>query len=166
MWQHRYILAESTFLPAGTVLRGVAVFDNHPVCNVGGEGQRDVCPPKQFEGLPDVLYFGVGVGDCQFLHVSRSTGVTAVGSQFVSFGTLFLDFDRDGDEDVFVSNGHVIRFPANAPVRQVPLLLENRNARFVNVAPDREWGSAICGSPILPHGAAGEFGLGSAVNST
>ncbi|MSR58487.1 MAG: VCBS repeat-containing protein, partial [Planctomycetaceae bacterium] len=208
-------------------------FDNHPFCPAGNDDQRDVCPPKKFEGLPDVLYFGVGdgtfrdgsaeaglmhagksaevsmfdsdkglgvlladvdldgdldiyvandtvpkflyrnrgngvfdevggqsgaalsdtatsdgsmgldigdfnndglpdlwvanyereslalyrnEGDCQFLHVSRSAGVTAVGSLFVSFGTLFLDFDRDGDEDIFVTNGHVIRYPVNAPL--------------------------------------------------
>jgi hypothetical protein len=96
------------------------------------------------DGLPDLwvanyereaLALYRNEGDCQFLHVSRSTGVTAVGSLFVSFGTLFLDFDRDGDEDVFVSNGHVIRYPVNAPLKQVPLLFENRGARFVNVAP-------------------------------
>jgi hypothetical protein len=227
-------------------------FDNHPFCGGGKEAQRDVCPPKRFEGLPDVLYFGLGdgtfrdgsqeagimpvgkppelsmfdcdkglgvllgdvdldgdldiyvandtvpkflyrnrgngtfdevgsqsgaalsdmatadgsmgldmadfnldglpdlwvanyereslalyrnEGDCQFLHVSRSTGVTAVGSLFVSFGTLFLDFDRDGDEDIFVTNGHVIRYPINAPLKQLPLLFENRGGRFVNVAP-------------------------------
>jgi hypothetical protein len=227
-------------------------FANDPYCTAVTEGQREVCPPKRFEGLPDLLYLGFGdgtfrdasyeagimpvgkppdlsmfdcdkglgvlladvdldgdldiyvandtvpkflyrnrgdgtfdevggqsgtalsdiatpdgsmgldigdfnldglpdlwvanyereslalyrnEGDCQFLHVSRSTGVTAVGSLFVSFGTLFLDFDRDGDEDIFVTNGHVLRFPNNAPVRQVPLLFENRAGRFVNVAP-------------------------------
>jgi hypothetical protein len=227
-------------------------FENHPFCNGPGKDQREVCPPKTFEGLPDVLYFGIGdgtfrdgsgeaglvnigrpaevpmfdsdkglgvlladvdldgdldiyvandtvpkflyrnrgngtfdevawqsgaalsdaatadgsmgldigdfnldglpdlwvanyereslalyrnEGDCQFLHVSRSTGVTAAGALFVSFGTLFFDFDRDGDEDIFVSNGHVIRFPVNAPLKQLPLLFENLGGRFVNVAP-------------------------------
>ena len=28
MWQHRYVLAEPTRLPAGTTVRGVAVYDN------------------------------------------------------------------------------------------------------------------------------------------
>lgn len=96
------------------------------------------------DGLPDLwvanyeresLALYRNEGDCQFLHVSRTTGVTAVGALFVSFGTLFLDFDRDGDEDIFVSNGHVIRYPVNAPLKQLPLLFENRSGRFVNVAP-------------------------------
>jgi hypothetical protein len=227
-------------------------FDNDPFCTATNGAHRDICPPKKFAGLPDVLYFGVGDGtfrdasvearlmpvgkppelsaydidkglgvlladvdldgdldiyvandtvpkflyrnrgngvfdevagqsgtalsdtanadgsmgldigdfnndglpdlwvtnyerEClglyrndgngQFLHVSRAAGVTAVGSQFVSFGTLFLDFDRDGDEDIFVTNGHVVRYPINSPVKQLPLLFENRGGRFVNVAP-------------------------------
>lgn len=217
-------------------------FANHPFCAGLSPQQRDVCAPKQFEGLPDVLYFGRGdgtfadasrqaglrsggkglgvlmadidadgdldiyvandtvdnflyrnkgggqfeeigqesgtavndmgtpdgsmgvdlidfngdgrpdlwvanyenesfalyrnEGNCQFLHVSRPTGVSAVGGLSVGFGTVCFDFDGDGDEDVFVANGHVVRFPINAPLRQLPLLLENQSGkRFVNVAP-------------------------------
>ncbi len=73
-------------------------------------------------------------GGCFFQHVSQSAGVTAIGGLYVGWGTLFLDFDHDGDEDIFCSNGHVIRFPSNAPLRQRPLLLENRAGRFLNVA--------------------------------
>jgi hypothetical protein len=96
------------------------------------------------DGLPDLwvanyeresLALYRNDGECTFLHVSRAVGVAAVGMQFVSFGTVFFDFDRDGDEDVFVSNGHVIRYPVNSPLKQLPLLFENRGGRFVNVAP-------------------------------
>ena len=62
-------------------------------------------------------------------------GVTAVGANYVGWGTRFLDMDLDGDEDVFASNGHVLRFPAEAPRRQRPLVFENvHGRRFVNVA--------------------------------
>ncbi len=75
-------------------------------------------------------------GNFVFQHVSRSTGITAVGGLAVGWGTVFLDFDRDGDEDAFVSNGHVIRYPTNAPLRQAPLLFQNdKGSRFQNVAP-------------------------------
>ena len=217
-------------------------FDNHPFCPASKQGARESCPPREFKGLPDVLYFnngdgsfrdasrecgvqpegkglgvvaadfdvdgdvdiyvandtvanfllrndgtgkfeeiglisgtglnqvgtadgsmGVDVGDynldglpdlwvvnyeresialyrndgnCMFQHVSQGTGVTAVGALYVGWGTNFCDFDNDGDEDTFVSNGHVIRYPENAPIFQKPLLFDNRNGkRFENVAP-------------------------------
>ncbi len=216
---------------------------NNPVCSSIGGNRRDVCPPKRFDPLPDVLYFGVGdgtfrdgsreaglstlgkglgvliadldldghqdvyvandtvpnflyhntgngkfedisessgasvndrglpdgsmgvdIGDFNldglpdlwvsnyeresfavyrnfggknFLHVSQATGVTAVGGQFVGWGTVSFDVDSDGDEDVFVSNGHVVHFPEAAPVRQHPLLFENLlGKRFQDVAPN------------------------------
>ena len=96
------------------------------------------------DGLPDIwvtnyehenfgLYRNLGQG--QFLHVSQSLGVAAVGVAYVGWGTRFLDLDLDGDEDIFVSNGHVLRFGAVAPRRQRPLVFENVDGRrLVNVA--------------------------------
>ena len=75
-------------------------------------------------------------GDVFFTHVSQMVGITNVGGLFVGWGTAFFDFDRDGDEDAIVSNGHVIRFPSNSEIEQLPLLLENLDGkRFQNVAP-------------------------------
>ncbi|MDA1018360.1 MAG: CRTAC1 family protein [Planctomycetota bacterium] len=74
-------------------------------------------------------------GDCFFRHVSQSKQVMSVGPNYVGWGTAFLDFDCDGDEDLVVMNGHVVRYPRNAPVKQRPLLFENdRGMRVVNVA--------------------------------
>jgi len=87
-----------------------------------------------FERESNALYRNDG--KCFFQHVSQGTGITAVGALYVGWGTAFADFDQDGDEDPFVSNGHVIRYPENSPVKQNPLLFENQNGkRFVNVAP-------------------------------
>ena len=69
-------------------------------------------------------------GAAQFLHVSRTTGLSVLGGLFVGFGTACEDFDLDGDEDIVVANGHVILFPAASPLRQLPLVLENQDARF------------------------------------
>lgn len=91
------------------------------------------------DGLPDLwvsnfadaissLYRNYGGGI--FRHVSRPMGVAAAGSQFVGWGTVFFDADGDGDEDVFVSNGHLMRFPKAAPIRQVPLLFENLEGKL------------------------------------
>ena len=74
-------------------------------------------------------------GNCSFQHVSQSMGVSDVGGLYVGWGTVFFDFDRDQDEDVFVSNGHVIRFPVNSTIRQRPVLFMNlAGKRFENVA--------------------------------
>ncbi|HSG73046.1 MAG TPA: CRTAC1 family protein, partial [Planctomycetaceae bacterium] len=73
-------------------------------------------------------------GNCLFQHISQSTGIKSAAGLLVSWGTAFFDMDCDKDEDVFVSNGHVIRHPVNAPLRQLPLLLANdRGQRFVNI---------------------------------
>ena len=123
-------------LPSGTSLNERGTPDGSMGVDVGD---------FNLDGLPDIWVanyenesFALYRNDerCFFQHVSQSTGVTAIGSLRVGWGTAFLDFDGDGDEDVVASNGHVIRYPANAPVRQTPLLLENKaGRRFVDVAP-------------------------------
>ncbi len=71
-----------------------------------------------------------------FDHVSSHVGITRVGQVFVGFGTVFVDADCDGDEDILVTNGHVMRNPANSPVMQHPILFENTDGRFANRAND------------------------------
>jgi enediyne biosynthesis protein E4 len=91
-------------------------------------------------------------GQLMFRHISQPTGVTAVGGLFVGWGTSCFDVDRDGDEDMFVSNGHVIRYPTNAPLRQQPLLFENLGGtRFRNVAPTS---GVYLASPHMGRGVA------------
>ncbi len=65
-------------------------------------------------------------GNGYFNVASRPAGISAVGLVYVGFGAGFLDYDNDGNEDVFISNGHVVRIPPlPAQVRQKPLLLAN-----------------------------------------
>lgn len=86
-----------------------------------------------YENESQALYRNQGRG--LFLHVSQSTGITAVGTLAVSWGTIAFDPDQDGDEDVLISNGHVIRYPNNSPLAQEPFLFENNGeGRFTNVA--------------------------------
>jgi hypothetical protein len=70
------------------------------------------------------LYRNRGGG--QFVYASRSAGIGAIGLTYVGFGTGFLDFDRDGAEDIFIANGHVLRHPPSpAEGKQRPVLLRN-----------------------------------------
>jgi hypothetical protein len=70
------------------------------------------------------LYRNRGQG--QFVYASRSGGISALGLIYVGFGTGFLDYDRDGAEDLFISNGHVVRYPPPpGELQQRPVLLRN-----------------------------------------
>lgn len=69
-------------------------------------------------------------GAASFTHVSQVAGIYALGSSYVGFGTAACDLDRDGDEDLVVSNGHVVNHPQSGSVRQKPLLLLNEGGRF------------------------------------
>lgn len=98
------------------------------------------------DGLPDIwvsnyerqsfaLYQSRAPGI--FQHVSAVTGISAVGRTYVGFGTVALDADLDGDQDIFAANGHVMYESESAPLRQFPLFYENQNGeRFRNVAAD------------------------------
>jgi hypothetical protein len=117
------------------LIRGVAV-DQMGLANGSmGVELADV----DLDGWPDLwvanydrellaLYRNVGNG--AFLHVSQSAGIAAIGNRYVSWGMAARDFDRDGDEDLVVSNGHVLHFPSGSPERQLPLVFESRQGRF------------------------------------
>jgi len=47
------------------------------------------------------------MGDGTFSDVSEPTNLGGVTAALVGFGTRFIDFDNDGDLDLFVANGHV-----------------------------------------------------------
>jgi hypothetical protein len=76
-----------------------------------------------YENETFALYRNTGQGN--FLWATEQSGVNAIGTLFVGFGTVAGDFDRDGDEDLAVANGHVMLHPAHSSVAQEPLLLVN-----------------------------------------
>ena len=76
-----------------------------------------------YEGQDDALYRNLGGG--LFQQVSRASGVAALGRKFVGFGTGFVDFDRDGEPDLFIAHGHALRRPASGYRAQKPVLLRN-----------------------------------------
>ena len=91
-----------------------------------------------------------------FTHVSQQTGLSQIGGIHVSWGTCCFDMDCDGDEDIFVTNGHVSRFPINSQVLQRPFICENHQGkRFVDA---KSATSNYLQSPHMGRGAAvGDF---------
>ena len=77
-------------------------FDKHPHCDGPSGHPSDVCPPRQFEGLPHAIYYGNGDGT--FRDASSETGIKPVGK---GLGVVAADLDLDGDIDVYVANDTV-----------------------------------------------------------
>ena len=91
-------------------------------------------------GLPDIwvtnfvnelfaLYRNEGAGT--FLEIGNSQGMKLLGRNNVGFGTLAEDFNLDGVDELFVSNGHTYLVEDGvSPRRQLPMLLERRGGIF------------------------------------
>jgi len=73
-----------------------------------------------------------------FNYHTQAAGIAALGQVYVGWGTAFVDTDLDGWEDIFVTNGHAIRYPFGRGVyrKQSPVLLMNNKGRF-SLATDR-----------------------------
>ena len=127
-------------LLSGTALSDRGVPDGSmgvDVCDFNNDGLADIWVVN-YESETSALY--QSSGNMVFRHVSQRAGINSVGGLYVGWGTCCQDFDLDGDEDMFVSNGHVIRYPVNAPLKQRPLLFLNTgvdksgNVRFANAS--------------------------------
>jgi hypothetical protein len=72
-----------------------------------------------------------------FRYRTTAAGIGAIGQKYVGWGTGFLDVDLDGWEDLFVANGHAIRYPTGkeSSRKQQPVLLHNREGRFRAISP-------------------------------
>jgi hypothetical protein len=83
------------------------------------------------------LYRNQCTKDRVFFHFSTQlSGIGAIGQNYVGWGTGFLDIDHHGWEDLVIVNGHAIRYPAGqAPRRQKPVLLRNRDGHFTGITP-------------------------------
>jgi hypothetical protein len=87
-----------------------------------------------YENQLHALYRNLGEG--LFAFGTTAAGISAIGQSYVGFGTGFLDVDQHGWEDIVVVNGHVLRYPQHARLRQRPILLRNLgNGRFADITP-------------------------------
>jgi hypothetical protein len=72
-----------------------------------------------------------------FFHFrTPAAGIAAIGQKYVGWGTGFIDVDLDGWEDLFVANGHAIRYPTGkeSSRKQRPVLLHNVGGKFHNIS--------------------------------
>lgn len=84
------------------------------------------------------LYRNLGTGF--FRDASYAAGIAFPSWRSLGWGTAFLDFDQDGWEDIFVSNGHtypqVDQYPIDISFAQPKHLFRNlANGKFEDVAP-------------------------------
>jgi hypothetical protein len=87
-------------------------FANNPPCPGYTSGiKRDVCPPKQFQGLPHILY--KNNRDGTFTDVSAKAGIRldpAQGDLGKGLGVVIADFNDDRRPDIYVANDTVDNF--------------------------------------------------------
>src|SRR5262249_35201567 len=95
-----------------------------------GDGRPDIFITQYFH-MKNTLY--QNPGQLIFDHDSRPTRRAAVSYESLGFGACTLDYDRDGDADLFVANGHVLG-PENEPNVMHPQLLMNEGGAFYDVS--------------------------------
>lgn len=106
------------------------------VGDFNNDGRLDIFHTSYQKQLT-VLYQNLGGGF--FQDVTPRTGAGQGTFQRVNWGTGLIDFDNDGDRDLFIVNGHIHDnlddFDDNTAYLQPNQLLENQNGkRFVDVS--------------------------------
>jgi hypothetical protein len=87
-----------------------------------------------YEGENHALYENQCVqGREYFSFATQQAGISAIGQQYVGWGTQFIDLEHRGWLDLFITNGHAIRSPSNGPRAERPVLMRNERGRFVAV---------------------------------
>jgi hypothetical protein len=99
--------------------------------DVDGDGLLDLYE-SGFQSEPNILFRQEAPGF--FVDRSGASGIGDFTRGYLSFGLGFLDYNRDGWPDLFVTNGHVIddvtTFNPDIPYEQRPTLFRNAGGRF------------------------------------
>jgi hypothetical protein len=86
-----------------------------------------------------------------FLFYTPASGIAAIGQNYVGWGTGFLDIDHHGWEDLFIANGHAIRYSTGSTRSQKPVLLRNWRGKFKDIT---KRGGSFFQKPHLSRGVA------------
>jgi hypothetical protein len=129
----------------GRALSGMGV----TVGDLDGDARPDLVVTN-FLGRSTVAFQGRAGG--AYLDASAALGLTAATRDVLGFGVALIDFDGDGDLDLFQANGHVLdRARLGVPFAMRSLLLENHEGRFRDISAQAgPWFSR----PILGRGVA------------
>ena len=100
------------------------------IADFDGDGRIDIYLTHYYH-MKNTLYRNLG--HLMFDDVSHRSGVTATSYESLGFGTVPFDYDRDGDPDLFVANGHILG-PMQRPGAMKPQLLNNEKGRFRDVS--------------------------------
>jgi len=95
-----------------------------------GDGRTDIYLTHYYH-TKNTLYRNLG--GLIFDDISNWSRTTATSHESLGFGTVPIDFDRDGDPDIFVANGHVLG-PQQQPNEMRPQLLRNDKGIFHDVS--------------------------------
>jgi hypothetical protein len=107
--------------------------DENPWCGDRKPGYRMYCNPTIFDGTASRLYRNNGNGT--FSDVSKPAGIANPAGK--GLGVVFCDYDRDGDQDIYVANDLVRNF----------LYRNNGDGTFQDVAYAASVGFDINGKP-------------------
>lgn len=89
--------------------------DPHCTAPAGYEKDCEICPPKMFQALPDVVYFSTGEGGfadkTEFAKILVGKRADDKDNTFgKGLGVVLGDVDLDGDLDIYVANDTVANF--------------------------------------------------------
>ena len=123
-------LAGVAYNDAGKPLAGMGV----DVGDYDSDGRFDFFVTN-YQWETNSLYRNLGNGF--FADVTFQSGLGVPSLQFLAWGTLFIDYDNDGDRDLFVANGHLddnIHLFDAVTYAQQNQLFRNREGHFADVS--------------------------------
>ncbi len=124
-------LAGVAYNDAGKPLAGMGV----DVGDYDSDGRFDFFVTN-YQWETNSLYRNLGNGF--FADATFQAGLGVPSLQFLAWGTLFIDYDNDGDRDLFVANGHlddnIHLFDAVTYAQQNQLFRNDGQGRFADVS--------------------------------
>ncbi len=110
-------------------------------------GMGIACADFDGDGLPDLFlthYYHMkntlyhNRGGLVFDDESRRSRIAVASFESLGFGNCAFDYDRDGDPDLLISNGHVLG-PEQSPNEMRPQLLLNTRGVFSDISDSAGW---------------------------